>query len=118
MIDPVVNAETLRRAIEGRDAQLFKRLYTTDAEIRIVDRKTPPSHPLVLHGQAQIEGYLDDVCGRAMTHRLEQTVLADNRLAFTEACEYPDGTRVLCTTMAELKGGKIARQTSVQAWDE
>ena len=31
---------------------------------------------------------------------------------------YPDGTKVLCVAMADLKGGKIARQTIVQAWDE
>jgi hypothetical protein len=53
-----------------------------------------------------------------MTHTLEQTVFGDNRLAFTEACLYPDGTRVLCSALAELKDGKIDRQTSVQAWDE
>jgi hypothetical protein len=41
-----------------------------------------------------------------------------NRLAFTQACAYPDGAKVFCVAMLELEGGKIARQTVVQAWDE
>ncbi|MGO9684493.1 MAG: hypothetical protein ACLP0B_04380 [Steroidobacteraceae bacterium] len=36
---------------------------------------------------------------------------------FTQSCAYPDGTKVFCSAMIELKGGKIARQTVVQAWD-
>jgi hypothetical protein len=40
-----------------------------------------------------------------------------DRLAFTQACAYPDGTRVFCSAMIELEQGKIARQTNVQAWD-
>ncbi len=36
----------------------------------------------------------------------------------TEACEYPDGTRVFCVATAELLNGKIIRQVNVQAWDE
>jgi hypothetical protein len=34
------------------------------------------------------------------------------------ACAYPDGMKVLSFAMCELKGGKIARQIVVQAWDE
>jgi hypothetical protein len=39
------------------------------------------------------------------------------RLAFTQACAYPDGTRVFCAAMIELAAGKISKQTVVQAWD-
>jgi hypothetical protein len=39
------------------------------------------------------------------------------RLASTQACAYPDGTRVFCAAMIELAGGKITKQTVVQAWD-
>ena len=30
---------------------------------------------------------------------------------------YPNGTRVFCAAVIELAGGKISRQTAVQAWD-
>jgi hypothetical protein len=41
-----------------------------------------------------------------------------SKLAFSQACAYPDGMKVLCLALCELKAGKIARQTVVQAWDE
>jgi len=52
-----------------------------------------------------------------MTHKIESGVAVGKRLAFTQSCAYPDGTRVFCSAMIELKGGKIARQIVVQAWD-
>src|SRR3984957_17977137 len=35
--------------------------------------------------------------------------------AFTQACTYPDGTKVSCAAMLDIEGGKIVRQTAVQA---
>lgn len=56
---------------------------------------------------------------REMTHEVRDTVLGDGRLAFATHCRYPDGTRVLCSTIADLNAsGRITRQTIVQAWDE
>ena len=45
-------------------------------------------------------------------------VADDHRLAFSQVCGYPDGAKVFCLAMVELKSGKIAHQTMVQAWDE
>ncbi len=54
-----------------------------------------------------------------MTQQVRDDVLADGRLAFSTHCRYPDGTRVLCITVASLDAsGRIAEQTIVQAWDE
>ena len=50
-----------------------------------------------------------------MTHKIENSVAAGNRLAFTQCCTYPDGAKVLA--MLDLKAGKIAQQTVIQAWD-
>jgi hypothetical protein len=52
-----------------------------------------------------------------MTHRVESGIANGSNLAFTQACAYPDGTKVFCVAMLELQGGKIVRQTAVQAWD-
>ena len=38
-------------------------------------------------------------------------------LAYTQHCRYPDGTAVLCATVASTSDGKITRQTAVQVWD-
>lgn len=115
---PRADLETLKRAVETNDTQTLLDLYAEHAEISIIDRNTPPSRPRSIRGKAAITEYLRDVGGRNLTHRLEGTVAAEDRLAYLEACLYPDGTRVLAATTLDLEGGKIAKQTIVQAWDE
>jgi hypothetical protein len=110
--------DTMRRGMEGNDAELLASLYTNDAEIHVVDKNNPPSKPGVISGRAAIGEYYRDVCGRGLSHRIDNEVIGDNRIAFTEACLYPDGTNVLCASVLILNGGLITRQTGVQAWDE
>jgi hypothetical protein len=83
----------------------------------VIDRDNPPSNPRSLRGKDAIASYFADVCGRDMTHKVEAGVATGSRLAFTQSCAYPDGTKVFCSAMVDLKGGKIARQVVVQAWD-
>jgi nuclear transport factor 2 (NTF2) superfamily protein len=110
--------ETLRRAIEGRDADTLVGFYADDAEVLTVNRNTTPSFPQLLRGKERISEYLRDVCAREMTHRVENEVVGEDRIAFLEACEYPDGVRVLGAQTLELRDGKIVRQVNVEAWDE
>jgi hypothetical protein len=110
--------ETLRRAIEERDTETVVGFYANDAELRIVNKNTTPSSPRVLSGKEEISEYLHDVCSREMTHRVEDEVVGENRVAFNEACEYPDGIRVLTAMTLELRDGEISRQVNVEAWDE
>src|ERR1700752_3095295 len=112
-----VTVAALKRAIEGRKASAFAGMYADDAVLQVIDRDNPPSKPRSLQGKDAIASYFADVCGRDMTHKVESGVGVGNRLAFTQSCAYPDGTKVFCSAMVELKGGKIARQTVVQAWD-
>jgi hypothetical protein len=112
-----VTVARLKRAIESRNAGALAGLYADDAVFRVIDRNNPPSKPTELEGKSAISAYFNDVCGRVMTHKVESGVTEGNRLAFTQSCLYPDGTKVFCSAMVELKGGKIARQTVVQAWD-
>jgi len=107
----------LSRAIEGRNSAAMRGFYAHDAKMTLVDRDHPPSKPQEIAGGRAIAAYFDDVCGRTMTHHIEDSCLDANHLAFTQACTYPDGKRVICSAMAELKGGKIVKQTIVQAWD-
>ena len=113
---PVTLAD-LKRAIENREAATLVAFYADDAVMRIIDRENPPSRPREIKGRSAIADYYNDVCGRAMTHEVEAGVADAGRLAFTQACAYPDGTRVFCSAMLELGEGRIMRQTTVQAWD-
>jgi hypothetical protein len=110
--------EVLRRAYEERDPELAISLYADDAEVRIVDHANPPSSPFELHGKEQIAEYLRDGLGREMIHRVQNEVIGENRVAFNVACQHPDGNRVLCAAVLDLRDGKILRDVSVQAWDE
>jgi ketosteroid isomerase-like protein len=108
----------LRRAAERNDAAALADHYAEDAEVLIVNRETPPSSPHVLRGKAQIAEFLEDACSRDIESRIQDEVISNGRIAFNEECEYPDGLKVLTASTLDVKGGKITRQLSVEAWDE
>jgi ketosteroid isomerase-like protein len=113
-----VTAAAIKRAIEGREGTALAGFYADDAVLRIIDRNNPPSRPREVKGRSAINTFWDDICSRAMTHKVDVSLTEGNRLAFTQACAYPDGAKVFCIAVLELKGGKISQQTVVQAWDE
>jgi hypothetical protein len=115
---PSFDTETLRRGIEGQTPQTLLSLYADDAELRVVNRNSQPSHPKVLHGRDEIAEMLDDVYSRDMTHKLEGCVIQGDHAAYSESCEYADGVRVLSESMITLRDGKISRQLLIEAWDE
>jgi len=117
MSSATLTIPNISRAIEGRDAASLAGFYADNAVMRIIDQDNPPSRPRELQGRDAIAAYFTDVCGRAMTHKVEAGVMDGDWIAFTQRCVYPDGTAVLCATTLELAGGRIARQTTVQAWD-
>jgi SnoaL-like domain len=106
------------RAAEERDAATQLSMYGPEATVTVVDKDNQPGSPRVLHGQAEIKGYLDDVAGRDLTHSVQRQVRDEAGAAFTLACRYPDGTNVLCATVFKVDGGQISDQTILQAWDE
>jgi len=112
-----VSVTDLKRAIEGRDASALIALYAEDALLRTIDQDNPPSKPRVLQGKPAIASYYEDMCGRAMSHHVDSTVTNGDAISFTQTCTYPDGTKVFCAATLETKDGKIAHQTTVQAWD-
>jgi hypothetical protein len=107
----------LRQAIETRDGQTLAGFYADDAVLQVIDQDNPPSNPREVKGRDAITAYYTDVCGRTMTHHIDNAVAAGERLAFTQTCTYPEGARVFCASMLELAGGKITHQVSIQAWD-
>jgi hypothetical protein len=116
-ISTTFDVDAFVRAIEGRDADAQIAAYAADAVIETVDHDNPPSRPAVLRGSEEIGGYLRDVCARDMRHQVTDSVLGADRFAFVVSCRYPEGQRVRCVGVAELRDGKIVRQSGVQAWD-
>jgi len=109
---------TLRDAIEQGDEQRLTSLYSDDATLEIFDRNRPPSKPTILSGRSAIGAYYHDVCSRAMTHVVEQAIAGPDGIAFTEACRYATGERVLSANLLTVRADAITHHTLVQAWDE
>jgi len=110
--------QAMRDAIEMRDANTLKSMYSDSATIEVVDKVATPSAPNTLHGRDPIDEYLSDICGREMSHQVGNEIIGDSRVSFTEACRYPDGTRVLSANVLDVTDGKIDRHLVLQAWDE
>jgi ketosteroid isomerase-like protein len=113
-----VTGAAIKRAIESRDGGMLASFYADDAVLQVIDRNNTPSKPREVKGKSAIGTFWDDICSRAMTHKVDTSIAEGDRLAFTQACTYPDGAKVFCLAVIELKNGKIAHQTVVQAWDE
>lgn len=108
----------LHEGLERCDVNKMMALYDDNAELSIIDHNHPPSSPRVLSGKQAISEYFKDVLSHPLSHHVEGVVMANSHMAFTDSCEYPDGSRVYTSSMATLKDGKIVKEVDVQAWDE
>ena len=75
-----VTSAAIKRAIEGRDGPALASFYADDAILRIVDRNNPPSRPREVKGRSAINTFWDDICSRAMTHKVDVSITEGNRL--------------------------------------
>ena len=106
--------ETLRLGIERCDPELLIDFYAEDARLSIVNADAPHTSPFELSGKGEITKHLRATFGQEASHRVElEAAIGDDRVAFREACEYPDGSRVWVETTLEVKGTKILRQVDV-----
>lgn len=112
-----IDVTSLVEAITGRDAEGVAAWYADDATVTLHDKDHPPAAPQVYAGREQIEGYFRDVCGRNVEHQVRDLVSDENGLAFAQDCRYPDGTAVVCVTVATVKDNRIQHQTIAQTWD-
>ncbi|WP_405865231.1 MULTISPECIES: nuclear transport factor 2 family protein [unclassified Streptomyces] len=115
---PAFSADTLRRSVEGHTAADLLSLYADDAQVRIVDRNTQPSEPRILRGRDEIGALFTDIYSRDMTHKVDQCIIQGDHAAYSQSCQYSDGTRVVTESMITLRDGKITEELLIQAWDE
>jgi hypothetical protein len=111
--DQRLDFEALRHAIEHRDLDVMVGFYAEDAQLSIVDAGASQAHPFELRGNAEIAKHLRAVFSQKASHRIEREVASEDRVTFREACEYPDGSRILVETTLELGSGKIVRQVDL-----
>jgi hypothetical protein len=112
-----LNFDALRLAIEQCDPDLVLGFYAEDAQLSIANAGSPQSSPFELRGKAEIAKHLRAVFAQETSRRVEGEVVGKERVRFREACEYPDGSRVMVETTLEVRDGKIVRQVEVVAKD-
>ena len=116
--DGRLDFETLRHAIERSDPDLMLGFYAEDARLSIVNAHTQHASPFELRGKGEIAKHLRVAFGPEVTHRIgRDATVGEERVTFREACEYPDGSRVVVETTLEVLDGKIIRQVDVVALD-
>lgn len=113
---PTLDVEALRSASDPL-AALFA-VLTDDVEWIEVDQRTPPRTPSVHRGRADVEAVLREAQAAGLVSQVEDGFALGDRAALTVSCTYPDGRRVLCNALADLRDGNIARWFGVQAWDD
>jgi ketosteroid isomerase-like protein len=111
------DSAALRRGLESHDAATLLALYADDATIELVDAENPPSSPRRIEGRSAIAAHLEDACGRDVTHEVDLVADGPDAVGYIVNCRYPDGARVRCSAVAQLREGRIVREVGVQAWD-
>ncbi len=107
--------EALQLGIERCDLERVLGFYAEDAELSIVNAGVRQSLLFELRGRAEIAKYLRAAFDQGASHRVARQVIGEERVTFREACEYPDGDRVVVETTLELRDGRIVRQVDVVA---
>src|SRR5919107_3491338 len=116
--DTALDFGALRHAIEHCDPDAMLGFYAEEARLSIVNADAPHASPFELRGKAEITKHLRVAFGPETFHRVErEAVVGEDRVAFQEACEYPDGSRVWVETTLDIKGAKILRQVDVVTTD-
>jgi hypothetical protein len=116
--DRRLNLETLYLGIEACDPDLLLGFYAEEARLSIVNADAPHASPFELRGKAEIIKHLRATFGQEASHRVERDAdVGEDRVTFREACEYPDGGRVVVETTFEVRNGMIVRQVDVVASD-
>jgi hypothetical protein len=112
-----LDLDAIRKGQEDHDVEALMSTYASNAELSVIDANNPPGRPKTLRGKDEIAAFWNDILGRGLTHKVESLFAADDQAACRVVCEYPNGSRVVCSSISDLEDGKIAREVIVQAWD-
>jgi predicted RNA-binding Zn ribbon-like protein len=109
-----LNFEALHLAIERCDPDQVLDFYAEDAELSIVNAQAQQGSHFELWGKAEIAKHLRATFAPETSHRVErEDIVGEDRVTFQEACEYPDGSRIVVETTLEVRDGKIFHQVDV-----
>ena len=107
----------VRELVASGDADAFGAFLADDVTWSVVDQRTPPAAPAVLHGRADVVAMLRRAVDRGIVTHVTDGFTAGDRGALQLTCTYPTGGQVVENALVEIRDGRIARWSGVQAWD-
>jgi ketosteroid isomerase-like protein len=116
--ETALDIEALSRAIAASDFDAVGALLTDDVEWIEVDERTRPATPAVLRGRDAVVGTLREAHAREIVTVVDDAFAAGDRAALRLVCRYASGGEVVCNALVDVRDGRIARFSGVQAWDE
>jgi hypothetical protein len=114
----ILDIDTLKRAVQHGGAAGLADYITDDVEFVEIDQRTPPAAPARHSGRDALLTLAEDLERRGVTIRIDDGFIAGDRGALRVTCTDANGGQVVAHTLLELRGGKVASWSSVQAWDE
>jgi ketosteroid isomerase-like protein len=116
-IESTFDIHDLREHVAAGDVAAFGDLLADDIVWSVIDQRTPPAAPAVLHGREAVLAVLRDAGARGIVTHVTDGFLAGARGALELTCTYPAGGQVVEHALVEIRDGRIARWSGVQAWD-
>jgi ketosteroid isomerase-like protein len=105
--------DRIQKALADKDLDALAALYAEDATLEEVSSMNPPSHPKVAQGREAILVRLRRLASATLIDGIE----TEDALAFTELRTYAAGDKAMAQHFAHKRGGRIARDRLVIAWD-
>ncbi|HET7716514.1 MAG TPA: nuclear transport factor 2 family protein [Bauldia sp.] len=106
-----------KRAYEAKDAAAWAACYAEDAEWIEYRHQNPPRRPHRLKGRAAIATFLRQVEAWPIGLKIEDEILAGDRIAFRSWVDLGDGRRIIEHVMLYIEKSLIIRQIEVEACD-
>jgi ketosteroid isomerase-like protein len=117
-IETTFDLHDLRERVAAGDTAGFGEMLAEDVVFTVIDQKTPPAAPAVVHGRDAVVGLVRGAVERGIVTHVTDGFVAGDRGALELTCTYPAGGQVIEHALVELRDGRIARWSGVQAWDD
>jgi ketosteroid isomerase-like protein len=117
-IESVFDIHDLRERVAAGDTEGFGSMLAEDVAFSVIDQRTPPAAPAVLHGRDAVLEMVRGAVDRGIVTHVTDGFVAGDRGALQLTCTYPTGANVVEHALVEIRDGRIARWSGVQAWDD
>jgi len=94
-IESTFDLHDLRELVAAGDAAAFGAFLAEDVVWSVVDQRTPPAAPAVLHGRADVVAMISGAVARGIVTHVTDGFTAGDRGALQLTCTYPTGAQVV-----------------------